>query len=45
MRVSFALGNREVISRFRAFRSQVDYGMFYPSWRVRLPRSMVRRMW
>ena len=30
MRVSFALGNREVISRFRAFRSQIDYGMFYP---------------
>lgn len=31
MRVSFALGNREVISRFRAFRSQIDYGMFYPA--------------
>lgn len=30
MRVSFALGNREVIERFRAFRSQIDYGMFYP---------------
>lgn len=30
MRVSFGLGNREVISRFRAFRSQIDYGMFYP---------------
>lgn len=30
MRVSFALGNREVIKRFRAFRSQIDYGMFYP---------------
>lgn len=30
MRVSFALGNREVLSRFRAFRSQIDYGMFYP---------------
>lgn len=30
MRVSFALGNREVISKFRAFRSQIDYGMFYP---------------
>ncbi len=30
MRVSFALGNREVIGRFRAFRSQIDYGMFYP---------------
>mgnify|MGYP000458927507 CR=1 FL=1 len=30
MRVSFALGNREVISHFRAFRSQIDYGMFYP---------------
>lgn len=30
MRVSFALGNAEVIKRFRAFRSQIDYGMFYP---------------
>lgn len=30
MRVSFALGNREVIGKFRAFRSQIDYGMFYP---------------
>ena len=30
MRVSFAVGNREVIERFRAFRSQIDYGMFYP---------------
>ena len=30
MRVSFALGNREVVSKFRAFRSQIDYGMFYP---------------
>lgn len=30
MRVSFALGNRDVIQRFRAFRSQIDYGMFYP---------------
>ena len=30
MRVSFALGNREVLDRFRAFRSQIDYGTFYP---------------
>nr|WP_297172161.1 aminotransferase class I/II-fold pyridoxal phosphate-dependent enzyme [uncultured Agathobaculum sp.] len=30
MRASFALGNRELIGRFRAFRSQIDYGMFYP---------------
>ncbi|MDY3618799.1 aminotransferase class I/II-fold pyridoxal phosphate-dependent enzyme [Agathobaculum sp.] len=30
MRVSFALGNSEVLSKFRAFRSQIDYGMFYP---------------
>lgn len=30
MRVSFALGNRDVLARFRAFRSQIDYGMFYP---------------
>ena len=31
MRVSFALGKREVIDKFRAFRSQIDYGMFYPA--------------
>lgn len=30
IRVSFALGNRDVLARFRAFRSQIDYGMFYP---------------
>lgn len=30
MRVSFALGNKDVLARFRAFRSQIDYGMFYP---------------
>ncbi|WNX83610.1 aminotransferase class I/II-fold pyridoxal phosphate-dependent enzyme [Agathobaculum sp. NTUH-O15-33] len=30
MRVSFALGNAEVLRAFRAFRSQIDYGMFYP---------------
>lgn len=31
MRVSFAVGNRSVIEKFRAFRSQIDYGMFYPA--------------
>lgn len=31
MRVSFAVGNRDMIARFRAFRSQIDYGMFYPA--------------
>lgn len=31
MRVSFALGNRDVIGKFFAFRSQIDYGMFYPA--------------
>ncbi len=30
MRISFALGNRDVITKFRDFRSQIDYGMFYP---------------
>lgn len=30
MRVSFAVGNKEIISKFRAFRSQIDYGMFRP---------------
>lgn len=29
MRVSFAVGSRDMIQRFRAFRSQIDYGMFY----------------
>ena len=31
MRVSFAVGNRDVIRRFHDFRSQIDYGMFYPA--------------
>lgn len=31
MRVSFAVGNQEVIKKFRAFRSQIDYGIFYPA--------------
>ena len=29
-RISFALGNREIISKFRTLRSQIDYGMFVP---------------
>ncbi len=29
-RISFALGNRDIIDRFRRLRSQIDYGMFYP---------------
>jgi len=28
MRISFALGNREIISQFRKLRSQIDYGPF-----------------
>lgn len=31
MRVSFAVGNREVIRKFHAFRSQIDYGMWFPA--------------
>lgn len=31
MRVSFAVGNRAAIRKFQAFRSQIDYGMFYPA--------------
>ncbi len=31
MRVSFAVGNQAVIERFRAFRSQIDYGMWLPA--------------
>ncbi|MGN1015300.1 MAG: aminotransferase class I/II-fold pyridoxal phosphate-dependent enzyme [Butyricicoccus sp.] len=31
MRVSFALGNRDVIQKFYAFRSQIDYGMYRPA--------------
>lgn len=27
LRLSFALGNKEIIKRFRAFRSQIDYGI------------------
>lgn len=30
LRVSFAVGNREIIGRFRTVRSQIDYGMPYP---------------
>lgn len=30
MRVSFALGNREVIRRLKSLKSHVDYGMFLP---------------
>lgn len=29
-RVSFLVGNREIISRFRKVRSQIDYGIFLP---------------
>lgn len=29
-RISFALGNRSIIEKFKSVRSQVDYGMFYP---------------
>ena len=29
-RISFALGNREVISQFKKLRSQIDYGIFMP---------------
>lgn len=29
-RISFAVGNREIISKFRTLRSQIDYGMFVP---------------
>lgn len=29
-RISFVVGNREIISRFKALRSQIDYGIFLP---------------
>lgn len=29
-RISFLLGNREVVQRFRTLRSQIDYGVFLP---------------
>ncbi len=29
-RISFALGNEEIIQKFRTVRSQIDYGVFYP---------------
>lgn len=31
MRVSFVIGNEAMVSQFRDFRSQIDYGMFYPA--------------
>ncbi len=29
-RISFVVGNKEIVSRFRLLRSQIDYGIFYP---------------
>ena len=29
-RISFVLGNREIVSKFRTLRSQIDYGIFLP---------------
>jgi len=29
-RISFALGNKQMIEKFKSLRSQIDYGMFYP---------------
>lgn len=29
-RLSFVVGNKDIISRFRLLRSQIDYGIFYP---------------
>lgn len=29
-RISFVLGNREIIAKFRRLRSQIDYGIFFP---------------
>lgn len=29
-RISFVLGNREILNRFRCLRSQIDYGIFLP---------------
>lgn len=29
-RISFVVGNKDIISRFRLLRSQIDYGIFYP---------------
>lgn len=31
MRVSFIVGNADMVQKFHAFRSQIDYGMFYPA--------------
>lgn len=29
-RISFMVGNKDIISKFRLLRSQIDYGIFYP---------------
>lgn len=29
-RISFVVGNRDIIKKFRLLRSQIDYGIFYP---------------
>lgn len=34
LRISFAIGNEEIIKRFKSFRSQIDYGMSFLSQRA-----------
>lgn len=34
LRISFAIGNEEIIRRFKSFRSQIDYGMSFLSQRA-----------
>ena len=29
-RISFVVGNKDIVSKFRLLRSQIDYGIFYP---------------
>ena len=47
-RISFIVGNAEVVRTLRAFRSQIDYGMFYPVQRAAVaaldgPQDIIER--
>ena len=42
-RLSFLLGNKTILERFRALRTQIDYGLFYVAQRAAIARSLVTK--
>ena len=42
-RLSFLLGNKAILERFRALRTQIDYGLFYVAQRAAIARSLVTK--